>query len=216
MSKLIVHGIDGSPFVRKVVVALAEKGIDFDLNPVMPGGGGYPGYLEISPLGKVPCLQEGDYTLPDSSCILQYLERTRPDPALYPSDAVEYGRALWYEEYADTRAADMLSPVFSERLVKKLMKQEPDEARVQEHLTEKIPPVLDYLEKELGDREWIVGARFSVADIAVASPFVNFALAGEEVDAARWPQLCAYLDRIHGRPSFKEVIEREKAFFARV
>jgi glutathione S-transferase len=56
-----------------------------------------------SPLGKIPCFQDGDYTLPDSSCIIAYLERTNPRPALYPEDPKEYGRALFLEEYADSR-----------------------------------------------------------------------------------------------------------------
>ena len=50
---------------------------------------------------------------------------------------------------------------------------------------------------------------FSIADIAVASPFVNFAMGGESIDAARWPVLADYVARIHGRPSYKATIESE-------
>ena len=64
-----VLGVNASPFVRKVRVALAEKGIDYELNPVMPIGQS-PEYLRKSPLGKVPCYEDGDFTLPDSSCII--------------------------------------------------------------------------------------------------------------------------------------------------
>ena len=55
--------------------------------------------------------------------------------------------------------------------------------------------------------------RFSVADIAIGSVFVNMQHAGEAVDAGRWPKLAAYVDRIHARPSFKGLIEEEKAAF---
>jgi glutathione S-transferase len=57
------------------------------------------------------------------------------------------------------------------------------------------------------------GARARIADLAVASPFVNYAHAGEAVDAKRWPQLAAYLKRVHSRPSFKALIEEEAQAF---
>ncbi len=208
----IIHGANASPFVRKTRVAFAEKGIAYELNPLMPFAPS-PEYLKKSPLGKIPCFEDGDFVLPDSSCITAYLERANPNPPLYPSDPKEYGRALWYEEYADTRLVENLGAVFFERVVKAMLKQETDEARVKQVLAEGIPPVLDYLEGEIGDREVLVGTRFSVADIATCSPFVNFMHAGESVDASRWPRLAAYVERHHTRPSFKAVIEEEKAQF---
>jgi glutathione S-transferase len=212
---IILHGVNASPFVRKVRVALAEKGIPYELRPVMPGAVP-PEYLKISPLGKIPCLQDGEYALPDSSCIIAYLERTTPRPALYPEDPKAYGRALFLEEYADTRLVDTLAPVFFQRIVRPLIfKQEPDEAIARKKIDEEAPKVFDWLEAQLDDREWLAGARFSIADIAAGSPFVNYAHAGESVDAKRWPQLAAYVQRVHARPSFKALIEEERQIFKR-
>ena len=208
-AKPILHGVNASPFVRKARVALAEKGVDYELVPVMPMGQTQE-YMKMSPLGKIPCYQDGDFTLPDSSCIIAYLERIHPEPALYPSDPKEFARALWYEEYADSKIASVLSTAFFNRVVKKMMNQEPDDAAIAASL-EEAQPVFDYLEGELGDRQVLVGTHFSIADIAVSSPFVNFAHAGESVDAQRWPRLVAYLERNHARPSFKALIEEEKA-----
>jgi glutathione S-transferase len=73
------------------------------------------------------------------------------------------------------------------------------------------PTVFDYLEGEIGDGEYLVGGQFSLADIATASPFVNMQHGGETVDAGRFPKLAAYVERIHARPSFKALIEEEKA-----
>jgi glutathione S-transferase len=69
------------------------------------------------------------------------------------------------------------------------------------------------LENEISNRQWLVADRFTVADIGVAAQFVNFQLAGCTVDAKRWTQLAAYIDRVHSRPSFKSVIDKEKAMF---
>jgi glutathione S-transferase len=206
-----LHGVNLSPFVRKVRVALAEKGVAYDAVPQLPFGPREE-YLKISPLGKIPCWQDGDFSLPDSSCIIAYLERAHPEPALYPSDPKEYGRALWYEEYSDTKLVDALTTVFFQRFVQpRFFKQEPDEDIVRKTLSEDLPPILDYLEGEIGDRDVLVGTRFSVADIAAASPFVNFAHGGEKVDAQRWPRVAAYVERIHSRPSYKAIIEEEMA-----
>jgi glutathione S-transferase len=214
MSKPILHGANLSPFVRKTRVALAEKGIAYDAVVVFPFGQ-TDEYKKISPLGKIPCYQEGSFTLPDSSAILAYLERKQPNPALYPSDAQQFARALWYEEYADSKLSQVCGVPFFQRFVRgRIQKQQPDEALIQKTLTEEAPPAFDYLERELADREFLAGGRFSVADIATASFFVNFEHAGEKVDAKRWPRLTDYLARIHGRPSYKAIIEEEKAFVA--
>ena len=210
---IILHGVNASPFVRKVRAALIEKNIPYALVPQMQFGQP-PEYLKISPLGKIPCLQDGDYALPDSSCILAYLERTNPKPALYPEDPKQYGRALFLEEYADSKLVETLGPVFFQRVVRKVIfKQESDEEIVRNKIDVEAPKIFDWLESQIGDREWLVGVRFGIADIAVASPFVNFAHAGESVDAGRWPRLAAYLERVHARPSFKALIEEERQAF---
>jgi glutathione S-transferase len=149
----ILHGVNLSPFVRKVRVALAEKGIAYDALPQLPFGPREE-YRKISPLGKIPCWQDGDFTLPDSTCIIAYLERAHPEPALYPADPKEYARALWYEEYCDTKLVEVLTTVFFQRFVQpRFFKQDPDEELLRKTLTEDLPPVLDYLEAEIGDRD---------------------------------------------------------------
>lgn len=210
---IIIHGVNASPFVRKVRVALAEKSLPYELKQQVPFGQP-PEYFKISPLGKIPCFQDGDYTLPDSSCIIAYLERTNPKPALYPENPKEYGRALFLEEYADSKLSETLGPVFFQRVVRKVIfKQEPDETIVRKKLDEEVPKVFDWMEGQVGDREWLVGTRFGIADIAVASQLANFGHGGESVDGKRWPRLSAYIQRVHARPSFKALIEEERQGF---
>ncbi len=208
----ILHGASASPFVRKVRIVLAIKGIDYDHEQVMPGTT-TPEYLEKSPLAKIPCWEDGDLVLPDSSVIVAYLEKLQPEPAVYPSDPADYGRALWYEEYADTACAPAIGPkIFFQRVViKGLMGKEIDEAAVEKAVAEDLPPVFDYLEgqvPETGDA--IVGGKFSIADIAIGTEFVNLHHAGESVDANRWPKLAAYVERVHANPHFAPIIAAEK------
>jgi glutathione S-transferase len=209
-----VYGVPPSPFVRKVRATLAEKGIDYELEMVSPFAK-EPEYLKISPLGKVPAFRDGDFAFSDSSVICAYLEKTHPVPALYPDDAKDYARALWLEEYADSRLAEVVGAVFFNRVVKpKLMKQAGDEAAVKQALEQDLPRELDYLAAQLGDREYLVADRLTIADLSVATQLTNLLHAGESVDAARWPKLAAYVERLQARPSFASSIEQEKAMFA--
>ncbi|MBW2235665.1 MAG: glutathione S-transferase family protein [Deltaproteobacteria bacterium] len=210
----ILHGVNASPFVRKVRVALAIKGIDYELNPVMPMGVSDE-YKQKSPLGKIPCWEDGDFTLPDSSCIIAYLEKLQPEPTLYPSDPRELGRALFLEEYGDSKLAETVGPFFFERIVRgKIMKAEPDEARLAKVLAEELPPVFDWLESQVPESgDAIVGGRFSIADIGIATQLVNGRHAGLDVDASRWPRLAAYRDAVFGNPYFKPIVEEETAQF---
>ena len=217
---LIVYGGAVSPFVRKVRVMLAEKGLEYTLenvNPFAPP----PDYVNLHPLKRIPAFRDTDLpepnTLADSSIICDYLEHKYPKPALYPSDPYLRARALWFEEYADTAIAQAIGPgLFFERVVKKMLKQPTNEEICIATLRDKVPGLFDYLEKELGSNQFLVGNAFSIADISIGTMFVNFAHADEKVDASRWPKLAAYVARLHARPSFVGVIEQENRFVSRV
>lgn len=205
-----LHGVNLSPYVRKVRVALGEKGVAYELVPVMPFQTP-PGFEKLSPAGKIPVWQEDDgWALPDSSAILAYLERIYPQPALYPTDPRSYGRALFLEEYADTKLLEVLSPVFMERFVKPMRGQEPDEAAVTRALETRIPPVFDYLESQIGSGEGIVDGAFGVADIAIASQLVNYTIARGTIDPRRWPRLARHVQATLARPAFAVLLEEER------
>jgi glutathione S-transferase len=163
----------------------------------------------------VPVYQDGTFSIPDSSVICAYLERRYPSPPLYPADDEAYARALWFEEYADTKLIDALIPIFSQRIIQTIVfKQPADEAIVERTLSDLVPPVCEYLESELGEVEWIAGDAFSIADLSIGSVFVGLSHAGESVDAAQWPKLAAYVARVHARPSLAGLIVEEKASLA--
>jgi glutathione S-transferase len=210
-----IYGANGSPFVRKVRVALDEKKLPFEQEPTVPFNVSAE-FKKLSPLGKIPAFRDGDKTLSDSSVICAYLERAHPEPPLYPSDPYDYARALWFEEYGDGGLAPIMGgKVFFPKVIgPRFFNREPDEAAVQKTVDEELPPLFDYLEGELADgREFLVGGRYSIADIGIATQFVNFRHAGYSVDAKRWPRLARYLQGIHARPSFKRVIDEEASFF---
>jgi glutathione S-transferase len=217
---LVVLGGSVSPFVRKVRVVLAEKGLDYELQPVNPFAPP-AGWRDVSPLGRIPAFKDGDRVINDSSVICAYVERRFPEPALYPSDAYEYARALWFEEFADGGLIPVSArPVFFALVLAPLFAgkpgPEPDAVAAAEKVVrEELPPLFDYLDREVGDREFLVGGRLSIADVATASPFVNLRHAGAAPERRRWPRLRAYLDRMHARPAFAKLIAEETPVFGK-
>jgi glutathione S-transferase len=163
-----------------------------------------PELLALHPLGKIPVLRDGEVVVPDSSVICAYLEKKFPSPALYPDAPAELAKALFLEEYADTRMFEVLGPILFERVVKRfVMKQEPDEARVAEKLENHLPPMLDYIESKLpGDRASVL-PRFGIADVALGAQLGTLRLSGIEIDAKRWPRTARYYAALLARPSFE-------------
>ena len=199
-----VYGVKGSPFVGKALVALEEKGIPYQLETMVSISPKPPELLALHPLGKIPVLRDGEVVVPDSSVICAYLEKKFPSPALYPDGPADLAKALFLEEYADTRMFEVLGPILFERFVKPfVMKQETDEARVADLLERELPPVLDYVESQLpADRETVL-PRFGIADVALGAQLGTLALSGVELDAKRWPRTARYQAAMLARPSFK-------------
>jgi glutathione S-transferase len=196
-------------------VVLEEKSIAFDWIPVVPHSTNAE-FNAISPLGKIPAYQDDKVALCDSSAISFYLEKAHPLPALYPADAVNAGRALWLEEFADTALIDAMRVVFTEAWLKPyLLGETGDDALVKQALEVQLPPLLNYLEAQMTENDWMVGGQFSIADISVASGWWNMQLAGYAPDNVLYPKLASHAQRALSRPSFKKCALFEQDFIVR-
>jgi glutathione S-transferase len=208
---MIVHGSSISPFVRKVLVFATEKGLDVEHKPTGVGPKSDE-FMAISPFGKIPAFEDGDYKLCDSTAIVHYLDAAYPAHPLIPADAKERGRVVWLEEYADTIAMPAFGPIFWNRALAPRLKIPVDEAAAAKAEAEAVPPVLAYLESiapEPGG--FLVGDSLSLADIAVCCPVVNGSYAGFIIDATEFPRAAAYVASILARPSFAKLIAADKA-----
>ena len=205
---MVVHGASGSPFVRKVQVALAVKGLPYEQIQQIPFTKD-PEYRKINPLGKIPTLRDGDLTICDSTVICEYLEDICPQPALYPQAHADKARARWYEELGGTRVAELAAGIFFQRFMRPMvLKQETDEELVAKIVTKQLPPILDYLEAEVPAEGFIFGD-FMMADMSLVSPFFNASYAGYEVDAGRWPVFANFVARVKAQPEVSKVLVEE-------
>jgi glutathione S-transferase len=213
---MILYGSSLSPFVRKVLAFASEKGIELEVRPTGIADPD-PQFRAASPFGKMPALADGDYKLADSSAICHYIEAAHPAPALIPAEPKARGRTIWFDEFADTILFACGARMFLNRIVAPLfLKREGDAAAADAAEREELPPILDYLEGVVPDAGgFLVGEALTLADIAVASPFVNLRHMAVDWDAERHPRTGAYVEAILARPSFAGLIERETAFLAR-
>lgn len=214
MSDLVVYGAPLSPFVRKVEVALSEKGVDYELESVnimpMPEW-----FQEISPARRIPVLRDRRYgtegragTIPDSSAICAYAERLAPEPRLYPEDPFEHGRAVWIEEYADSELASSAGlGLFRPIMFPRFQGRESDLDTARATWNDKLPRHFDYLESVLDGGDHFVGAAYSIADVAVGCQLTQLDLVVGPPDAARWPALVRLLEATKARPSFRRNLE---------
>lgn len=206
-----LYGAILSPFVRKTRVVMALKGLEYEAVHVDPNN--QPeGYADINPLLRIPALEVDGRYLADSAVICAYLEKSQPAPALYPTDAYQHARALWFEKYADYElSANCTFAVFRNRIVMRLLGKPCNDQAVNRALGEVLPGLFEYLDGELHGKTYLAGDQLSVADIAVASQLVNFRHAGETPDPARYPHLAAHAERMHALEPFAKTIEKESA-----
>lgn len=207
-----VHGLHGSPFVRKVFIMLEMKGVDYEIVPTMPFSGDKE-YLKTNPTAKVPALVDGDLTIGDSKVICRYLEEKYPEPPLYPKTLKERALADWYEEYAATDVSVMAAGIFFQRFMRPFaFKQEPDEELIANITEKKLPPALDYLESRMPEDGFIFGD-FTIADLTIISPFINASYAKYEVDAEKWPKLRGLIERVKDLPEVQKILGEEAKTF---
>ncbi|OMH29463.1 glutathione S-transferase family protein [Motiliproteus sp. MSK22-1] len=206
-----IYGVPLSPFSRKVLIALKLKNLDYELVPTMPGTQ-TPEFLTISPLGKVPALVDGDLTISDSSVICQYLEEKAPQYPLLPETIGDRAKCRWLEEYADSVVAASCSRLFWEVAVKPMLKNEqPDRELVSVIKEQRFPEMASYLETQVPESGFLFG-QFGLADISIATHFINASYVDQEVDADKWPKLAAYLEHCWSHQVIKEMMEADKAY----
>jgi glutathione S-transferase len=205
-----LYGAPVSPYVRKVLVFADVKGVELELVPVGLADPN-PDFLATSPFRKIPGFSDGDFSISDSTAIVTYIEALHPTPPMLGDSPAEQAQIIWFDEFADTIFTPAVGPAFFQRVVvPKFLQQETDHAVADKAEFESAPPVLDYLEGAIPASGYLVGDRLTLADIAVACPFVNMDHAGIKLDTTKYPKITKWLGEIHALPGFATWIRREK------
>jgi glutathione S-transferase len=181
--------------VQKAVWGLDEAGLDYER---VDAGGAHgvvndPDYRAMNPNGLVPTLEEDGFVLWESNAILRYLAATVP--ALAPADAPRMRAQM--EQWLDWQATSF-TPAMRDAFWQLFRSAEPDRTLIAESL-KRSEAMAAILERHLGDRDYLVGDRFSIADIALGCAVHRWLnLPAERVER---PALRRWYARIAARPA---------------
>ncbi|MDW3223492.1 MAG: glutathione S-transferase family protein [Paracoccaceae bacterium] len=201
-----------SPFCRKVRLSLAEKKIEVELVEERYWEEDAD-FLRRNPAGKVPVLKLDGIMMAESSSICEYIEETRPDPALMPSDPIakqEVRRLVsWFD---DKFHHEVTSKLLYERVNKKVMsKGYPDSGNVKAG-AKAIKYHLDYMTWLLDHRRWLAGDNMTLADFAAAAHLSALDYISD-VDWNRSDVVKDWYAKIKSRPAFRSILADQVSGF---
>ena len=193
---LIIYGSAMSRAYRVIWMA-KELGIPYEQVSldVRKGETRTPEYLKINPNGHIPAIRDGDLILWESMAINLYLAKKHGGP-LAPSSPAEEARAIMWSFWAISELED---PTVT--LVQQSFGMPIEAARV-DRAKDLLKQPLGVLDAALAASPFLLGSRFTVADLNVASVVTGLALA--KYDLSPWPKLTAWLSGCTARRAFAE------------
>jgi glutathione S-transferase len=191
-----------SPYARKVRIALAEKGLSFELVTEVPWNEDSRTPLH-NPLEKLPILLLDDGTsVYESHYILEYLEVKHPVPPLLPADPDGVLEAKRLQVLGDG-ICDAFVLLFFERMRPAEHRSAPWMARQRR----KVEGGVREIARSIGSRAWAVGDRFGLGDIAVGTAMAYLDVRFPDFEwRGTFPDLALYVDRLGERPSFRSTV----------
>jgi glutathione S-transferase len=183
---LVLYDAPRCPYCARVRIVLAEKGIEADVVEIDLSD--RPAWIyEKNPTGRVPVVEEADgVPLPESAVIMEFLEERYPEPPLLPPDPADRAavRLLVFRDH------DLTDPYYAFR-------------RGEEGAREELEAALRRFDALLGERPYLGGAEYGLADIAYVPWFLRARdMLGVELDGL--PALVDWLARLEERPAIAD------------
>ncbi len=214
---ITVHHLNNSRSQR-ILWLLEELGLEYEIKTYQrdPKTMLAPPELKaVHPLGKSPVITDGDTVVAESGAIVEYLvERYgngRLAPAAGTPDKLKYTYFLHFAEGSAMspllmklvfdRVENGPMPFFVKPIARAIARKVKDG-----FINPNIRAQLDYLESELAARPWFAGQEFSAADIQMSFPLEAATARGGL--GAQYPNLFAFVQRIHARPAYQRALTR--------
>jgi glutathione S-transferase len=209
---LTLHFHPLSSYCHKALIALYENDVPFTPNMVdLSNQIERAALLNLWPIGKFPvlCDDARDRTVPESTVIIEYLDRYYPGATRFiPADVELAWQARLRDRFYDLYVHSPMQKIVGDRMRPEGRKdpQGVEEARA------RLRTAYGMIEQQMATRTWAMGEAFGLADCA-AAPALFYA---NEVlpfgDA--YPNLAAYFDRLKARPSYARVLKEAQPYFA--
>jgi glutathione S-transferase len=178
---------------------MEELGVPYDLHvmDMKAGENRQPAYLAINPMGKVPAIQDGEALITEQGAVFLYLADRFPEAGLAPAigDPMRGPYLRWLVFYGSS---------FEPAVVDHALKRDPAPAAMCPYGD--YDTVIETLRAALAKGPWILGERFSAADVlwgVALSWTMMFGI------VAKLPEFTAYADRVNARPAVQRASAKD-------
>ena len=204
-----LFGPEYSTYTRTVRLALAEKGVDYELVEVdfLRGEGAKPAHLARHPFGKVPVFQYCNFSVYETGAILQFIEDTFEGPHLVPDGPRE--RAQMNQMVGVLRDyvyPPVIGTIVIQRLVFPIIGRDMNSERISKALpsARKALGVVDNL---MGENDFLAGSDITLADLYLIPMYDYFSLTPEGTEMLpEFYKLSRWWIRMKERASVVETI----------
>jgi glutathione S-transferase len=196
-----LYGFPLSPNARRAELGLVEHGVDYELVQVDLAAGAHrrPEFLALNPGARVPVLEDGDLVLTESNAILLWLTDTRPAADLggrTPDERAHIARWLFFNA---VHMAPASAQIFAHTMFlppARRVAQTAESSRVE------LARCLAIVDAALAGKRWLMGERYTIADIALAP---NIYLARTLLGIEPGAEVTRWLAQVTTRPAWKQV-----------
>ncbi len=189
-----LYGVALSPFVQRPLMAARFKGHELPLDTLPGVGLADPRFRAISPMARIPVLEDGDLHVCESLVIVSHLDETLDGPPLLPADAAGRSRARGIAQIADLEVAAGLRPLVAQKAF-----NGPADPVMLRAVSSQLARGLDAIEVLAdGGGPWLAGPAPTIADVALLPLLVLArmleAIPGVDPILGDRPTLVAWLD----------------------
>ena len=193
---------------NRVIWALKELGLDYEHKPIdfRKGETNTPEYLAMNPLPTLPTLKDGNTVIHESMAINLYLAKKHPGgnlPKLTDQEEAEATQwSFWSMWNFERHTTELLMHTM-------MLPEDKRDPGAVTRAKEALKRPLGAIEKYLGTHEYLLGGKFTIADLnmaAIAGALIRF-----NVDLAPYPKFKAWLDKCRARPGQIAASEAQQA-----
>jgi glutathione S-transferase len=201
---LLYHDLR-APNPRRVRIFLAEKNLAYDTIEVSIAAAANltPDFRRKNPFALLPVLEFPDgRILRESMAICRYLEELHAEPNLFGADPWERAQIEQWNRHAELELLYPIAQIFRNThafWVGRIQQSAEFGVIMRDHVTHR----LEFFESELGQRPFIAGQRFTVADITALCALDFGKVSNIRLSPETHPNLVAWHKRVSDRPSSK-------------
>ena len=198
-----------SSYCMKALIALYENDTPFTPHLVnLQDPASRAEFLKVWPIGKFPVLADGDWMVPESSIIIEYLDQKYPGKTKFiPADPDLARQMRMRDRFFDCHVMEHMMKIVGDRM---RPDGKHDEYGV-DHARTKLQTALGLVDEAMAKKTWAIGETFTMADCA-AAPALFYAAKVAPFEAT-FPGAAGYLDRLTKRPSFARAIREAEPYF---